>query len=91
MYLTFTFNLQCMGHCWYLSAEMQMFICTPLLLIPMWHLNKRWGKRAALALCFAFLSTFWIVILSLSIVNDWKGNPLWAEYAIKNLKDMYLR
>ncbi len=63
-----------MGHAWYLAAEMQMFLCTPLLLVPMWHLHKRRGMRAALALCSAFLVFFWIVTMSLSISKGWVGS-----------------
>ena len=63
-----------MGHAWYLSAEFQMFICTPLLLIPMWHLRKRWGSKFSLAYCSVFVVGALVTSLAMTIVNDWSSS-----------------
>jgi len=50
---------------------MQMFIISPLLILPMWHI---WNKKGAL-LSFSFSMIFHIgalvTMISLSVIHDW--------------------
>lgn len=34
--------MQCLGHSWYLSVDMQLYIISPILLIGLY----KWGKKA---------------------------------------------
>jgi len=36
-------SFQCLGHTWYLSVDMQLFLISPILLISL----HKWGKKAA--------------------------------------------
>ena len=46
-------NLQCMGHTWYLSVDMQLFLVSPLLIYPLW----RWKKYGLAWLAFVTLAS----------------------------------
>ena len=58
---------------------MQMFVATPLLLLPMWHLDRRFGAPAALGLCLGVLAVFWAAIAGLSAANDWTSSSFLVE------------
>jgi peptidoglycan/LPS O-acetylase OafA/YrhL len=36
--------LQCLGQSWYLSADMQLFILSPVLLFPLWKWPRKWNS-----------------------------------------------
>ncbi len=56
-----------------------MFVATPLLLLPMWHLDRRFGAPAALGLCLGVLAVFWAAIAGLSAANDWTSSSFLVE------------
>jgi peptidoglycan/LPS O-acetylase OafA/YrhL len=41
---------QCIGHTWYLASDMQMFLFSPFVFLPMYHLrgDNNWGLKAGL-------------------------------------------
>ena len=49
----FSFRYQCIFETWYLAAEMQMFLVSPLIIYPLW----RW-RRAGLVWTIIILATF---------------------------------
>ncbi len=63
-----------MPHAWYLAADMQLFIFTPFLLLPMWHLKKRFSDKVSLGYCTGILVASLIWILALSITESWSSN-----------------
>lgn len=74
--LIFLSSKQCLGHSWYLSVDMQLFILSPLILIPLW----KWG-RYTLSVIFVliFLSmgcvfgTFYINKYSLKLLQGYNS------------------
>lgn len=67
---------QCASHSWYLSADFQLFILTPLLIIPVWKI----GRKSWLALPFlALMPTIYILVLS--YVKDLRVKPASLEAA----------
>lgn len=65
-------NEMCLGHSWYLSVDMQLFILSPIILYPLW----KWGKKfiwvvsvlAFLSLACSF-STFLVEHFSINFIN----------------------
>ncbi|XP_049532610.1 nose resistant to fluoxetine protein 6-like [Anopheles darlingi] len=55
----------CLGHSWYLSVDMQLYLCAPLLVYPLW----RWGHRVLLPLG-ALLLTSMLTVFVLFLVYD---------------------
>ena len=58
---------------WYLSNDMQFFVISPLIVYPLWKLDKVGGKKGKITM--AVMSLAWIVIatavpLYLTIQND---------------------
>ena len=45
--------MKCMGETWYLAAEMQMFLLSPLVIYPLW----RWKKLGLISLAALSLGT----------------------------------
>jgi len=44
--------MQCMLHTWFMAADMQLFLLSPLVIYPLW----RWPRRAGPALLFMLLA-----------------------------------
>ena len=58
-------NQQCVGHTWYLACDMQMFVLSPLVILPLYKYGH-WGIKwwaAALLVCT-------IPPMALTIAND---------------------
>ncbi len=72
---------QCLGHSWYLAADMQLFILSPLFIYPLW----RW-RRAGLAWAIFVLTSIIIAIGILFIAWSLPVTELKHErwYNIKN-------
>ncbi len=68
-----------MGQTWYMSLDFQMFLCSPFVLLPMYWIEKKWGKRWSLAFLGAFLAAMTAVILGLAISKDWAATMDLAE------------
>ena len=67
LYITnFTKEGGCVGQTWYLVADMQMFIASPLLILPMFYWQKNnWGLKMWLLVLCAFSS----VPLTITLLN----------------------
>jgi len=63
-----------LGQTWYLSSEMIVFFFTPLMLIPVHRVGRKFGflHGFLLANAFGIASTMWILVLA--IVKDWPMN-----------------
>ena len=59
----------CFGHSWYLSNDMQFYILSPLMLVPLYF-----RKSAGLFVCSLFLLTTWVTTISLSVKHSWPAN-----------------
>ncbi len=70
------FSQQCLGQSWYLGCEMQLFWCSPFLLLPMWHLRHRLGGglKWGLCACAVVLAGAWVTIATLSARREWTSN-----------------
>ncbi|XP_058127296.1 nose resistant to fluoxetine protein 6-like [Anopheles ziemanni] len=55
----------CLGHTWYLSVDMQLYLLAPLLIYPLW----RWGRRALLLVVALALASM-VTVLVLFLVYD---------------------
>ena len=64
----------CMAHSWYLANDMQFFILSPLMTVPLFL-----KPVAGLICCSAILLISWIVTGVLSSENDWVTLP-YAKY-----------
>ncbi len=73
------YRLQCMGQTWYMALDFQMYLCSPFLLVPMYFIEKKFGKRWSLGFITAFLATMTGVILGLAIAKDWAATMDLAE------------
>jgi len=61
-----------MDQAWYLTAEMQMFLFTPAILVPHYWIGINRGPKMALlySALYPMLSTFCTLVLS--ITNEWE-------------------
>lgn len=55
----------CLGHSWYLSVDMQLYLVSPLIVYPLW----RWGRRVLIVIGGLILASMGCVIGSF-LVND---------------------
>nr|XP_019554140.2 nose resistant to fluoxetine protein 6-like [Aedes albopictus] len=55
----------CMGHSWYLSVDMQLFVLSPLLIYPLW----RWGRKILYAIAALILLSMGCVIAAFLVNN----------------------
>ncbi|XP_055643556.1 nose resistant to fluoxetine protein 6-like [Toxorhynchites rutilus septentrionalis] len=55
----------CIGHSWYLSVDMQLYILSPLIIYPLW----RWGRKILIAVVCLVLLSMGCVIATF-LVND---------------------
>ncbi len=53
---------------------MQMFIFTPFVLLPMWHLKKRFGNKASMAYFCSILTASLIWILTYCLVKGFSSS-----------------
>ena len=54
----------CIGQTWYLMCDMQMFYCSPLLILPMYYWNKKY--KGGLMLWLAVITFFSLVPMALT-------------------------
>ncbi|XP_021707319.1 nose resistant to fluoxetine protein 6 isoform X1 [Aedes aegypti] len=55
----------CLGHSWYLSVDMQLFILSPLVIYPLW----RWGRKILYVIAVLILLSMGCVIAAFLINN----------------------
>lgn len=55
---------------------MQMFIFSPLLLIPLWWIHKKLGKVFGAAYAFTWVAAFTALLAVLTAVKEWPMNAL---------------
>lgn len=55
----------CMGHTWYLSVDMHLFVLSPLIIYPLW----RWGRRAIYAIAVLIALSMGCVIAAMLLNN----------------------
>ncbi len=78
----------CLPHTWYLDVDFQLFVFSPLVMVPMWWVaNKKSdgskkGRMIALGIAAAIVAIFTIVLISLDAVADY---PLTARYVQENI------
>jgi len=61
-----------MDQTWYLGTEMQMFIFTPVMFLPTWWIEKKFGVTYALIYSGSFSILSALNTLILSIIKDWE-------------------
>ena len=62
---------QCIGQSWYMSAEMQMFVISPFLLVPTWYINEWFGEIAAVGFSLLFATGITIDVLVKAYNKQW--------------------
>uniref|UniRef100_A0A8D8CWM4 Nose resistant to fluoxetine protein 6 n=1 Tax=Culex pipiens TaxID=7175 RepID=A0A8D8CWM4_CULPI len=55
----------CLGHSWYLSVDMQLYLLSPLIVYPLW----RWGRRVLIVIAGLILAAMGCVVGSF-LAND---------------------
>ncbi|XP_037723685.1 nose resistant to fluoxetine protein 6-like [Drosophila subpulchrella] len=75
-------NDRCLGHTWYLSVDMQMFLISPILLIAVY----KWGKKAAAGI-FVLIVLLSGCLFATMVVNDY--SLLMKRYSLKAAKYLY--
>lgn len=55
---------------------MQIFIAAPLMLIPMWWLDKRFGLRFSLAYGVVWLLGVTVTLIGVSIEEHWPATSI---------------
>ncbi|XP_043653156.1 nose resistant to fluoxetine protein 6-like [Drosophila teissieri] len=75
-------NTTCIGHSWYLSVDMQLFILSPILLIALY----KWGKKAAAGI-FVLIVLLSGCLFATIMVN--KYSLVLKNISIDANKDMY--
>ena len=70
-----------MPHGWYLGVDMQLFIISPLIFVPMWHLWTKKGAVWSIAYGSIWLFADTLLLIIMTIVRDWPGiNDNSAEF-----------
>ncbi|XP_053681623.1 nose resistant to fluoxetine protein 6-like [Sabethes cyaneus] len=64
-------NEMCLGHSWYLSVDMQLFLLSPFIIYPLW----RWG-RPVLSVVIVLIISSVACILAVSMVHELRANIL---------------
>ncbi|XP_055545796.1 nose resistant to fluoxetine protein 6-like [Wyeomyia smithii] len=64
-------NEMCLGHSWYLSVDMQLFLLAPFIIYPLW----RWGWRILLVVIGLIIASI-ACILAVTMVYDLRANIL---------------
>lgn len=66
----------CLGQSWYLSADMQLYLLSPMLLYPLWKWPRKWNFLLLAILTFAgIISPFTISYITELSANLIFGNP----------------
>ena len=64
-------HLQCVAQSWYMSAEMQMFLFSPFLLVPTWYINEYFGGLFAIGFSSLFAVGLTIDVLVEAHNKQW--------------------
>ncbi|XP_016989158.2 nose resistant to fluoxetine protein 6-like [Drosophila rhopaloa] len=73
---------KCLGHTWYLSVDMQLFIISPLLLFAVY----KWGKKAAAGI-FVLIILLSGCLFATIMVNEY--SLIWKNYSLDGMAKMY--
>lgn len=57
----------CFGHSWYLMADMQLYILSPIILYPLWKLRNRCKAAVALILVLTSISIIYIFVIMMKM------------------------
>ncbi|XP_055898311.1 nose resistant to fluoxetine protein 6-like isoform X3 [Biomphalaria glabrata] len=77
---------KCFGHSWYLANDMQFFLLSPLMLIPL-HCNIIFG----LSICSFFLIGQWICVAVLSVHYRWPTVLVGLNKHIQESSDHWMK
>ena len=75
IFLIKIYFIQCLGHSWYLSVDMQLFILSPLIIFPLW----KWGKHVLWLVAALILSSV-IYVFVVFLVNEFTNKILDEGY-----------
>ncbi|XP_030378336.1 nose resistant to fluoxetine protein 6 [Scaptodrosophila lebanonensis] len=64
----------CLGHSWYLAVDMQLYILSPLLLLPLWHWRRKAVAGIVVIILLLSACVFSIVMLNGLVVFNRDGN-----------------
>ncbi|XP_058444050.1 nose resistant to fluoxetine protein 6-like [Malaya genurostris] len=67
-------NEMCLGHSWYLSVDMQLFLLSPFIIYPLW----RWGHRIAIAIALLIVTSM-AFIFSATLKHDLRANIMFSS------------
>jgi len=59
-----------LGQSWYLADEMIMFWFTPLMLIPVHYIGRKFGTYLGMVVAFSYGVAATILVLTYAIVED---------------------
>lgn len=57
----------CFGHAWYLMADMQLYILSPIILYPLWKLRNRVKAAVAFILLLTSISVIYIFVMMMTL------------------------
>ncbi|PNF21710.1 hypothetical protein B7P43_G10358 [Cryptotermes secundus] len=78
----FDINRMCLGHSWYLSVDMQLFLLSPIVLYPLWKWPRNWNILLLGILAIAgVVSPF-----TISYVNKLSPNLIYGNAHLDRLK-----
>ncbi|XP_020809034.1 nose resistant to fluoxetine protein 6-like [Drosophila serrata] len=77
-------NVKCLGHTWYLSVDMQLFIISPVLLIALY----KWGKKAAAGI-FVLIVLLSGCLFATMMVNNYSMMFFQNSFSIDAMSNMY--
>lgn len=70
----------CLGHSWYLSVDMQLFLLSPLLIYPLW----KWGNKV-LVLAGLLILTSVVYIFAMFMIYDFPASIVITDLTRDNL------
>ncbi|KAH8247739.1 hypothetical protein KR038_009246 [Drosophila bunnanda] len=77
-------NATCLGHTWYLSVDMQLFILSPILLISLY----KWGKKAAAGI-FVLIVLLSGCLFATMMVNNYSMMFFQGLFNFDSMNKMY--